>query len=196
MKAPAGAAAALIVVALGVGKGAVAGQAVAGGESLQPGQWEMTTRVESVEMPGAPPEVEAQSRAQNGRTDVSRTCITPAQAADPLQGLRRAATSMSGQTCEIPENVFAGGAIRLGMTCRASGAAPTSIRMSMTGRYTATSIEARVSVDSATQAATSSPGLTIRVATSLTGRRLGDCPPAPPAPAPAIPPAAPAPAPS
>lgn len=183
MKAGAIAAAALLVVALGVGKSAAADPAAAG-VSLQPGQWETTARVEGFEMPGAPARTQAQARAQMRREESSRACITPEQAADPLQPLRRLSGSMSGQTCRISDDVFTGGAIRLAMTCQGPDEGPTT-RLSMIGRYDATSMTARMSVGIETPPTGPSVARqTIRIVANVAGRRLGDCSPEPPAPAP------------
>lgn len=193
MKVSAAVAAALMFASPSGGTGAGADQAATpapgGGSagSIQPGQWEMTARVVSIEMPGAPPALQEQIRSQSRRADTSRTCITPEQAANPLNEFQRMATSMPGQTCQISENVFSAGVIRFAMTCQASGEAPSSTRMSMTGQYAATSIDVSLAFD-VENPGEGAPGQTLRMRSSLTGRRLGDCPPAPPAP-----PAAPAP---
>jgi hypothetical protein len=84
------------------------------------------------------------------------------------------------RSCEISETVFSGGAMRLAMTCRDLDEDPTSTRISINGRYTATSMDASLSIS------TESPPLTpaaqahsIRIAGTYTARRLGDCPAAP-----------------
>jgi hypothetical protein len=63
MKAGAAAAMALTVVALGVGRGAAADQPPPPGDAgaagaIQPGQWEISARMESIEMPRATAEVQ------------------------------------------------------------------------------------------------------------------------------------------
>ena len=59
------------------------------------------------------------------------------------------------------------------------------LRLSLIGRFEATSMTARLSIN-AEGPATRPPGprQTIRIVGSLTGRRLGDCPSNAPAPAP------------
>lgn len=189
MKAVAAAAAALSMVALGVGNGAAADQRAAsgsGGGSILPGQWEMTTRVELVEMPGATPQQQEAIRSQLGRADARRTCIAAEEAADPLREFRRTASNLPGQTCQITEEVFTGGAIRFAMACRGSGEAPASTQVSMTGTYAATAIDAGLSITVANPAPSpAAQAQSIRMRSSITGRRLGDCPPPAAAPVPA-----------
>lgn len=183
MKAAAAAAVALTVVALGAGRSAAADQP---GESIQPGQWEITMRADSFDMPGASAEELARFRSEMGRDDSRTICLTPERAPDPMRTLLGLDRSRPGQTCRTPENVFARGVIRLAMTCQRSEEAAASRQLSLIGRFAATSLTARISV-SAEGPAAGSPGRrqTYRVLGSVTGRRLGDCPPGAPAPIPA-----------
>jgi hypothetical protein len=179
----AAAAAALMMAAFGVGRGAAADQAAAAG-SIRPGQWEMTARMDSVEVPGLSDDQLEQMRAAVTRPNTSLTCITPEKAADPLGEFRRSAASVPEQTCEISEDVFSGGVMRIAMMCRGSGEAPGSTRMSLIGQYTATSIDGRLSIgtESPPPAPEAQPQV-VRLSGSYTGRRLGECPHAPAAPA-------------
>lgn len=197
MRMPTAAIAALLVAACGSQDGnsnAAAGKAGAGASaagqgarSLQPGQWEMTTQMTSVEIPGAPPEVQTQMRAQQGRTQTDRTCITPEQASNPLRQFRESMTG-PGQGCQTPEDTFAGGVIRVRTICRRPGGAAGSAQVTMAGTFTATTLAATVSI-SAEGTNVAGPGTTaMRVSTNLRGRRIGDCPAnaAPPSPAPSM----------
>lgn len=191
--------AALLVAACGSQGGnenAAAGKAGAGAQaggqgagSLQPGQWEMTSRLESIEIPGAPPEVQAQMGGQRGRAQTDRTCITAAQASNPLRQLRESMAGPGGQNCQTSEDVFAGGVIRIRTTCRRPGGAVGSAQIAMEGTFTATTLAARISVN-AEGANVAGPGTTaMRLTTNLSGRRIGDCPAnAPPTAPPGAPP--------
>lgn len=185
MRVSAAAIAALLVAACGSQGGnnnAAAGKAGAGGQaggqgaqSLQPGQWEMTSQMTAVEIPGAPPEVQAQMRAQQGRTQTDRTCITPEQASNPLRQFRESMTG-PGAGCQTSEDVFAGGVIRIRTTCQRPGGAQGSAQVTMEGTFTATTLAATVAI-SAQGANVAGPGTTaMRVSTNLRGRRIGDCP--------------------
>lgn len=201
MRAPAAAAAALLLVACGGqdgnrsnGSGEAGG--ASGARSLQPGQWEMASQVTSVDIPGAPPEVQAQMRAQQGRTQTDRTCITPEQASNPLRQLREGMTGPQGQNCQTSEDVFANGVIRIRTTCRAPGGTQGTAQLAIEGTFTATTLNGTVSIN-AEGANVAGPGTrSMRVSTTLRGRRIGDCPAraapgnlppgAPPSPPPAV----------
>jgi hypothetical protein len=200
MRVSIAAGAALLVAACGSQGGnntGAAGEGGGGGQgarTLQPGEWEMTSQMASVEIPGAPPEVQAQMRAQQGRTQTDRTCITPDQASNPLRQLRETMTGPDGPNCQTSEDTFAGGIIRIRTTCRRPGNAQGSAQLAVEGTFTATTLTATVSIN-AQGANVAGPGTTaMRVSTSLRGRRIGDCPAnAQPRNAPPGTPAAPAP---
>jgi len=112
--------------------------AMAGGDRLQAGQWEMTGMVRSLDAPGAPPEQRAALQRQVGRPMANRTCLTEEQARDFG---RFANSGLPGRGCTMSDRVYAGGVIRLSMSCPLPGGRPGAIRMSVQGRYTPTSLE-------------------------------------------------------
>lgn len=149
-----------------------------GARSIQPGLWEMTASVTQMEMPGAPPEVQARIAAQRNRQQTSRTCITPERAANPLREFREAmARGQQGANCQAVEDVFAGGVIRIRAVCRPAGGGPGVGQMAMAGSFTATTLQATLSVN--TEAA-GPPGRagprSVRMSSTVSGRRVGDCP--------------------
>jgi hypothetical protein len=172
-----------------------AGPAASGAEAIQPGQWEMSTQMTSVDIPGAPPEVVQQMQAQRGRTQTDRTCITPEQARNPLRELRDTMSGPRGANCRRMEDTFGGGVIRIRMACQAPSGRRGTAELSVVGTFTPTTIAAAVSINAQGQNV-GGPGTTaMRVATNLRGRRIGDCPAggAPPAVRPPAPPAPPRP---
>jgi Protein of unknown function (DUF3617) len=131
---------------------------------VQPGQWEMTTRFTSVEMPGMPPALAQQMQQQvASQPQVQTTCITPAQAANPAGGM----FSQDPQGCTFTEQTFSGGSIRVRGSCQ-TGQGRT--QMSYEGRYTQTTMEGNISAE-----VTGGPQ-TMRMAGTMTARRTGDCP--------------------
>src|SRR5215216_4936284 len=100
--------------------------------TIQPGQWETTTRFSSVEVPGMAPEMAKQMQSQLANQAQTQTrCITPAEAANPTGG-------MMGQNpagCNFTDQVFSGGVIRVHGTCQPPGG-QGQIRMSWEGSYT------------------------------------------------------------
>jgi hypothetical protein len=168
-------AAALAVVALGVGRGAAAGQTGAAGVSLQPGQWEMVMRTTSVESPGAPAEAQAGLRAQVGQSQTNLNCMTAAQARDPIREMRESLVLSQGPDCRFTDEIFRDGVIRIRMAC------PSGSRMSMDGSFTATTFQASLAVSVQGSAGADMGGM--RLSANISGRRIGECPatPAPPA---------------
>jgi hypothetical protein len=133
--------------------------------SIQPGQWEMTTRFASVEVPGVPEAMAKQVQAQlTSQPQVQNTCITPAQAANPTGGM----FSQDPQGCNYTENTFSGGVIRIRGTCQAPGGGQS--QMSWEGRYTETTMEGNLNME-----VTGGPQA-MRMRGSMSGRRTGDCP--------------------
>lgn len=142
----------------------IAGLLIAGAMSpaqaatqIQPGQWETTSTVESVDMPGAPPQV---SRMMNGKTTRASYCITPEQAAKGPQEMFK-----QNPSCRFTKFSMTGGAISTEMSCSQNGA--TMIARSQ-GSYTPTSY-------SATATMTMSGKMSMRMTSRSTGRRLGPC---------------------
>ena len=132
---------------------------------VQPGQWEMTTRFSSVEIPGMPPAMAQQMQAQlANRPQVQTTCITPAQAANPAGGM----FSRDPQGCTFTEQTFSGGTIRVRGSCQTPGQGQT--QMSYEGRYTQTTMEGNLTAE------VSGGPQNMRMAGTMTGRRTGDCP--------------------
>ncbi|HVQ08812.1 MAG TPA: DUF3617 domain-containing protein [Allosphingosinicella sp.] len=182
MKVSVAAVAALILVGCGSQDksaneaAAGAGSPASGAQSIQPGQWEMATQMMSVDIPGAPPEVVQQMRAQQGRTQTDRTCITPEQARNPLRELRDTMSGPRGANCRKLEDTFAGGVIRIRMSCQAPSGRQGTAELSVQGSFTATTLTAAVSIN-AQGPNVGGPGTTaMRVSTNLRGRRIGDCP--------------------
>jgi uncharacterized protein DUF3617 len=213
VRAPAAAAAALLLVACGGqdgnrtgnatnnasaaagepgASGATSAPVVATGESMQPGQWEMAVQMRSIEIPGAPPEAQAQIRSQVGRAQTNQDCITPEQARNPLAQMRQMVAQGQAARCQFTDQVFGGGVIRIRATCPGPSGQAGGGQVSMEGAFTATTLQATLTV-SATGANPRMPGATgMRMVADIRGRRIGECRarPAPPAigvPAPPLP---------
>jgi hypothetical protein len=144
--------------------------------SLQPGQWETTTRMTSIEVPGAPEAMVTQMRAQlANRADTQSRCITPQEAANPAGNMLN--PGGGGQGCTFTDNTFAGGVINVNGSCAGPGGRG-SMRMGLQGSYTATTIEGRVSAEVTAPPGAAPPGTpqTVRMSGTMTARRTGDCP--------------------
>jgi hypothetical protein len=182
--------------AAGAGAGAEAGApasgpAPSGAQQMQPGQWEMVTQVTSVEAPGAPPQAQAQLRAQQGRSQTDRRCITPEQAANPTGDL--VGSGPQSRSCQFSDRTWAGGVIRVSATCRQPGGGASQAQLAMEGRFSATTLDATLTVSATGPNMSGGSGIQrVRASSSVRGRRVGECPargtPAMPVPRPAPPP--------
>ncbi|HYI48953.1 MAG TPA: DUF3617 family protein [Allosphingosinicella sp.] len=148
-------------------------------QRFQPGQWEMTMEVTSVDASGLPPEALTQLRAMMNRPDASRACMTADQAANPLRdlraGMRQGMSAMSGQlNCEFAgDDTFSGGTVRISAACRPPSGGPVLGRLLMEGGFTATTMDTRFSW---TFGSPSPGGPSARLTGTAVGRRLGACP--------------------
>ncbi len=145
--------------------------------SMRPGLWETTVRILSVEAPTAPAEIQTRLRGAVSAAPVSeRSCLSPADSADPAAAIRNiSARGQPGLTCETGEGVFANGRVRMTLNCTTTNGQPGQ-RSAMVGSYTAETMQIAVVGESATPATEAMQSFPIRVGSTLTGRRVGDCP--------------------
>ncbi|HYI48948.1 MAG TPA: DUF3617 domain-containing protein [Allosphingosinicella sp.] len=140
-------------------------------QSIQPGEWEMTSVMTSLEAPGAPPAAAQQMRGQLNQPQVRRQCITPDQAANVARNLMGADAASRG--CQFTDTVFAGGVVRIAMSCQQPGGG--SMRMAVDGGFSATQMSMAMRM-SMTAPPTGSGPQSINMAGRMTGRRIGECP--------------------
>jgi cytochrome c1 len=145
--------------------------------SLQPGQWETTIQFSSIEVPGAPEAMIAPMRTMMAQPQTSSACMTPEEAANPGNRMMNPNGDNSG--CQMSENTFAGGVIKIHATCQTPRGTMT---MNMDGSYTATTMQARINQQIQAPPGTAGPQ-SVRLAGNLSGRRTGECTSAPAAPA-------------
>lgn len=144
-----------------------------GNTSIQPGNWETTTRMTTVEAPGMPEPMLAQIRSQlANQSQTQSSCITPEQAANPTGGLLSGSDS-SG--CQFTDSHFSGGEIRVNGTCPGPGG-PGSMRMTMEGTYTETTMEGTVSTEMSAPPGAPGGVENIRMSGTFNSRRTGECP--------------------
>jgi len=142
--------------------------------SMQPGQWELTTRVTDFQAPGAPAQMLEQMRTSAAQPQVTNECLTPEQAANPGRWMTNPGGTSAN--CTFTDQTFAGGVINISSSCplpNNGGSTHTTLQ----GTYTATTMEARLSAQ--LQAGPGAPpGMprTISTTGTLTARRTGDCP--------------------
>jgi len=141
------------------GAGAAAGPAI----RLDPGEWELTTSIKALGVPGMPAGM-ANSMPQGRKTKI---CITPEDADGPdgdiFSGPQPAGCRQEGYS-------WSGGTIS-GATICPGPAGAGEMRMAMSGTYAPQSFDATVKMN---VAAGSTGGMNME--TNVSGRRIGACP--------------------
>ncbi|MGZ8999364.1 MAG: DUF3617 domain-containing protein, partial [Allosphingosinicella sp.] len=140
-----------------------------GSDQIQPGMWETTSRMTNVEVPGMPPAVAAQMKAQMAsQAQTQSQCITPEQAANPAGKMLNQGGEAQG--CQFSDSTFAGGRIKVRGTCPGPAGAGTAT-MSWEGTYTATTMEGRITAQVEAPAGGAQGGpQTIRMSGTLASR--------------------------
>lgn len=133
--------------------------------TIQPGQWEMTTRFTTVEAPGMPEAALKAMQSQAGQAQTQSSCITPEQAANPAGDIMK--SGAGGQGCTARDSTFSGGNISVHMTCPGPGGG--SMNLAWEGHYTATTMEGQFTTE------LQGGPQTMRMVGTMTGRRTGDC---------------------
>lgn len=154
---------ALALVAVACSGGA--GGGAAGGGSMKAGQWEITMKMTDVEVPGAPPAVAEQMKAQMaGQTQTQSQCLTDAELAN--MGNRMGNAGAQGGNCNFTKTTFGGGTIDIAGTCQS----PTgNATIAMTGTTAAETFEAATTFEAA------AGPQTVKASGTISGRRTGDC---------------------
>jgi Protein of unknown function (DUF3617) len=138
------------------------GGSVAGGDAsvqLDPGEWE--TVVEMTKIEGLPKE--AAGMFGGGKKVTTRYCVTPEDARETNPKL------FTGKdNCERKDFSVSGGRIRGTLSC-SGGDMPGKVTMAMEGEYASTSYDVRQTMTTEAQ------GMTMRMESHVTGRRLGEC---------------------
>lgn len=137
--------------------GVLIGMAGAASAQVQPGMWESTTTIHSIDMPGAPPQV---AQMMRGKATKQRYCVTPEQAAKGPQELLK-----QNPSCRFTKYSMQGGTVSTEMTCNQNGGTMTARG---SGTYTPTSFNV-----SSSAVMTGQMGM--RMTSTSTGRRTGPC---------------------
>lgn len=101
-------------------------------ETIKPGQWQITTTPQTIDMPGMPA---GMASAMLGKPMTLSVCITP----DDVKQGPRALFSASKGKCDYSKFDVAGGKIDLVAECK--GGRGISIKTSSTGSFTPTSYD-------------------------------------------------------
>ncbi len=149
---------------------AVSQSGVANDLFLHAGEWSVSGTVEEMTIPGLPPEAQAQMKRMMGRngTTTYNYCLTPAEAKRPGG---RFFSGKAQNDCHYEHFTMGGGKIDAAMQCQ--GQSPGTMRMNVTGTYSADSYVTNVAMDmQGGQEGT----MTMKMRSEA--RRIGECSPA------------------
>ena len=134
---------------------------------VRPGQWESSVELESVEIPGMPPEALAQMKKTMARVATGhKTCLTPEQAKKPKEDFFAGANS----NCRYDKFSMDDGKLTGTMRCtNPQGGGAQLIQFD--GTYSPDSYEMRMA--STVEAA--SPGGPMKMVMHMTSKRTGEC---------------------
>lgn len=127
---------------------------------IDPGMWETSHEIVSVEAPGVPP---GALKQMIGKQTSVRNCVTPEQAANPQADV--VAQKQNG--CTYRDFSMAGGRISGTMSC-AAGPAGT-VESAISGTYGPRAYE--MDMEMKTDAA----GMTMTIKARTSGKRVGEC---------------------
>lgn len=134
--------------------------AASGAATVQPGLWEITYEA-NVSGANLPPAVAAQMKSHK---NTKRDCITPEQAAQPVNMMKD-----KGAACDYSGFHFGNGVIQGTITCGGKGAAGKT-SMTMNGQYDAQHYAYTSTMTN------QAGGMNMTIETKAVGRRVGECP--------------------
>lgn len=128
--------------------------------AMQPGEWEITTQILSMDIPNMPQGVQSSIPAAT----TIRNCVTPEKASRPSADFLSGKGENSG--CVVDNMSTAGGRIDGTIRCESQG---TTTRVTMNGQMTPTSMEITQRIEANAQ------GMNMNMEGRVTGRRVGEC---------------------
>ncbi len=130
---------------------------------VNPGLWRSTVTVDEMTIPGMPPEVAAQMKSAQGRSQASEQCLTPDQARRPKEGF------FGGkENCRYERFAMGNGKIDAVMNCGEDGATQ---KMTMAGTYSGDSYRMQMSMEAGAAGGEAGMGMKMRVE----AKRIGEC---------------------
>ena len=147
---------------------AVAAKVAAVGDKPQPGRWESTLKLESIDMPGLPPDAKAMMQKQMGTMRTFATCLSPEDAARPAADFFNQGKS----GCIYDHFTMSDGHLDAAMTCKQmpGGHPGGTMKIALSGSYGPGDYEVH------TNSSMSMPdGKGMTQAMTMTAHRTGDC---------------------
>jgi hypothetical protein len=137
---------------------------------LQPGKWETSVSILSLEGPGLPPQMATAMKERMASQKVE-TCLTPEQAAKPPRDMLGAAKNCTYETFEM-----SGGKLSGTLVCKnAPGMPGGEMRARMSGNFASTSYDVTSETTMSMPAMPGRPAGDVTSKTQVIGKRIGDC---------------------
>jgi len=141
---------------------------------LQPGKWQVSLKVISVESSGLPaPIANAMKQQQQMGAQAVDICVTPEMAAKPPENMFGAA-----QNCKYEKFEMTGGKIDATLVCKGgAGGPPSDLRSTMSGTISATAydITSESSMNMPAMPGAPAGGGKVNSKNQIVGKRVGDC---------------------
>lgn len=143
-------------------------RAARGGETkLQPGQWQIVSSMDLLDVKGVPADAAARMKVAMQRTATNLQCVSKEDAANPNAGLF---TGKQNDRCKYDSFEMGGGKISSKMRCPGQNGA--EMLMTMDGSFDAKSYQVTANMDMSMGAS----GQKMRMVMKSTGTRIGECP--------------------
>ncbi len=144
-------------------------------ETITPGQWTVTTEITDVRLPGVegeePQMADAMMQQMKGRTQTQSTCVSPDQARGPNSAL---IGGTANGACSFETFSLLRGALNAVLTCRKEDAAGQMV-VAVSGTYGGDQFDLE-SVTRVEETLDQPKDKALRVVSTVTGHRTGDCP--------------------
>jgi len=144
-------------------------------ETITPGQWTVTTEVTEVRLPAVAEEdrqmADAMAQQMKGRTQTQTSCVSPEQARGPSSAL---IGGTANGACSFETFSLLRGALNAVMTCRKEGD-PGQMVVATSGTYGGDKVDLE-SVTRVEETLDQPKDKALRIVSTVTGRRTGDCP--------------------
>lgn len=139
----------------------------AGELQLEPGEWQIVTKLKLVDAQGLPSGAVDQMKSAMQRSSTDRQCLTPEDVKRPNSGLF---AGRENSRCKYDSFEMGGGKIKAAMRC--PGAEGAEMLMAMDGSYAPKSYQVDATMDMAIPGA----GQKMKMVMQAAGTRIGECP--------------------
>ena len=144
-------------------------------ETITPGQWTVTTEITEVRLPAVAEEdrqmADAMAQQMKGRTQTQTSCVSPEQARGPSSAL---IGGTANGACSFETFSLLRGALNAVMTCRKE-VDPGQMVVATSGTYGGDKVDLE-SVTRVEETLDQPKDKALRIVSTVTGRRTGDCP--------------------